>query len=396
MTTGTFRAAWVLLGALLTACTPSPPPLPAPEQIPPPDPAEVERVVFLVGDAGKAIAEYYPIIPRLQADIEWWAQRLEGDTTVAVLYLGDIVYPLGLHPPDSEEFPHDSAVVMSQVQVLAGPVARARQAQGYFMAGNHDWGLEKEWEGYVRLKNLSDFLKTVRAASGASVQLVPEVGTGGPYVLDFGRHLRILMLDTAWWLLGPTEEADEQRYQVLNNIEQAMRTADGRQVLIAAHHPFRSAGPHGGEFSFWQTFGVRFLLAKSGAILQDLTSLPYRMLEEGLHDIFTRVGPPLIFAGGHEHSLQLINQAHPADPRYSLVSGSASKITGVGGEPGLRFARSTPGYMRLIIKKNGEMSVYVEAAPERFLSCPPEDPERTRCMAEGIAAFETVYSQRLR
>lgn len=390
------RSTAVLLLAVLAACSARTPVLPAPEQIPAPDPSQIERVLFLVGDPGVARSAYYPILPRLQQDIEWWAERLRGDSAVTVLFLGDIVYPLGLHPPGTPQYPEDSAVVMDQVRLLAGPASRQRQAQGYFMAGNHDWGLEAEWEGFIRLKNLDDFLKRSRATTGAAVRLVPEPGTGGPYVLDLGEHVRLLILDTAWWLLDGARAARAEHPAVLRRIEAAMRSAGKRQVIFAAHHPFQSAGPHGGGFSLWEALGVRFVLARSGAILQDLTSYPYRELKAGLRSIFTRIGPPLLFVGGHEHSLQVIGGRHPSDPKFSIVSGSASKLSRIGPEKGMRFGISAPGYMRLLVHKDGRMSVFVEAVPDRFQSCPKEDPKRAQCMAEGVAAFETVHSQRIR
>src|SRR5690606_3609827 len=116
--------------------------------------------------------------------------------------------------------------------------------------------------------------------------------------LDWGHHYRIVMLDTAWWLLEGDQAA---RLEVLRGIEEAFATAGDRTLMLAAHHPFRSGGPHAGGFSFWSTLGVRYLLYRSGAILQDITSRPYRQLEAGLRDIFGRHGPPLAFMGGHEH-----------------------------------------------------------------------------------------------
>lgn len=220
--------------------------------------------------------------------------------------------------------------------------------------------------------------------------MVPTVGTGGPFVLDWGEHARLLLLDTAWWLLA-AEDPDEAVF--LAQLETAMRTAGEREILIAAHHPFRTVGPHGGESSVLEMLGLGYLLRRSGAMLQDLNSVPYRELERALRAIFARVGPPLAFVGGHEHSLQVIGRVQPTDPGYSLVSGSASKLTEVGVQPGLSFARSAPGYLQLLILGDGRVHLSVVAAPERYLLCPEREPEVSPCMARGIAAFQTVHSQ---
>ena len=389
------RWSGALLLAILGGCRLGPVQLPEPQQITPPAPSDVEQVVFLVGDPGEARIDTYPILPRLQEDIEWWAERVPGDSAVTVLYLGDIVYPLGLHAPGTPEFPQDSAIVADQVRMVAGRFAKERRTQAYFMAGNHDWGLETEWEGYIRLKQLDDFLERARRETGANVRLVPEAGQGGPVVVDLGQHVRLLILDTAWWILDGGRASGGSQGVVLQQIELAIRDAGNRQVIMAAHHPFQSGGPHGGEFSFWRSLGVRYLLARSGAILQDLTSLPYREFKRGLRVIFERTKTPVLFVGGHEHSLQIIQGRHPNDPEWSIVSGAASKVSSIGSEKNMRFGRSAPGYMRLLVHRNGQMSVFVESAPPQYKSCPKSDPQRSACMAAGIAAYQTVHSQRI-
>ena len=392
-----YRTAAAVLGlSLALGCARERPPGPAPEAVGPPDPALVESVIFLVGDAGEAKSATHPILTRLRQDIEWWAEQVPRDSAVRVLYLGDIVYPLGMNPPGADDYPGDSTVVMDQVLVLAGPNAIARHATGYFLAGNHDWGLETDWEGAVRVATLSNFLQMAREYTGAAVSMEPAAGTGGPTVVDVGSHVRLILLDTAWWLLTTEAQGGLQHMGVLKGIEEAMLTAGDRQVFIAAHHPFRTAGPHGGEFSFWRTFGVRYLLARSGAILQDVTSIPYRELERGLRDIFSRVGPPLGFLGGHEHSLQVLRAVEPLDPAYSVVSGAASKLSSVGTTDGLQFGRSAPGYMRLVTMQDGSINLYVESVPEQYQSCGGSDEELAACISAGVAAFEVVHSQQLR
>jgi hypothetical protein len=387
-------AAAALLFAALAACAAGPPPaLPEPERAPEPPPAEVERVLFLLGDPGEVTTATSPLLQRLGRDVESWSGALAADSAVAIVVLGDIIYPDGLHAPETEVFARDTAVVMSQVRLVTGPQARARGARVYFVAGNHDWGQRKDFEGAVRLARLAAFLESVRQETGAHVELVPEAGTGGPFVWDWGPHVRLLLLDTAWWLLG-ADDAEETAF--LARVEEAMRTAGERQVLFGAHHPFRSAGPHGGEISVWKMLGLYYLLQRAGALLQDLTSRPYRELERGLRGIFSRTGPPFAFIGGHEHSLQVFERVEPTDPAYSLVSGSGSKLSSVGMQPGLRFAERAPGYMRLLVRTDGAMHLSVEATGEAYLACDGEPEAAAECVAAGLAAFETVHSQPLR
>lgn len=383
----------VFCAVLIASCGVRAPVLPAHDPIPQPDVRDVESVVFLFGDAGAVREDDSPLLVRLRKDIEDWSAVLEADSSVLVIALGDVVYPNGVSAPGTAGYDADTAIAMSQLRLIAGPNARRRGARAYFVAGNHDWKDDRDVEGLEQLKHLDALIEAVRARDGISAQLVPVVGTGGPHVIDWGRYFRILLLDTSWWILQASGTAQTD---MLNRIDNAVSARGERDIMIMSHHPFISAGPHGGNISKRSGMGMRYPLSKSGAILQDITSLPYRRLEEGLRSIFERHEPPLIFAGGHEHSLQVIAGVEPTDPAINLVSGSVSKLADVGSERGMRFGRSAPGYMRVVIEKNGGVTIFVESTDSDYMKCPANENERARCMRDGLAAFHTVYSQRLR
>lgn len=383
-----------LTGVALAGCsTPPDPTLPVPDSVPAPDPESIESVLFLIGDAGDAFLSTSPTLARLQQDVEWWSWQLAADSAVGVFFLGDIRYPEGVRDEGTSQFEADTAVVMSQVRMVAGPMAQSRSARGYFIAGNHDWGLREHREGFVRLKNLDNLLIAATNRLEAQVSLVPAAGTGGPEVIDWGDHLRLLLLDTAWWLLT----ADgAQKQVVMDSISAVYSAAPDRQIVFMAHHPMNSAGPHGGQFSFWRTIGARYILFRSGAILQDLSSGPFRELEWFLRDLFAREESPLAFVGGHDHSLQVITGEEATDPKYNILSGSGSKLSEVGRSDGLVFGHSAPGYMKLLVERGGGITLLIEGVPSEYLRCPGGEPQRTECMAEGIAAYRTLYWTRLR
>lgn len=382
----------VVLAAALgsfAACAPAEPPAPPEEPGAEPPPEEVESVVFLLGDSGEARESHYPVLPGVRMEVERWAGALERDSAVVVAILGDLVYPRGLHPPDHELRERDSLRLVDQISLVSGPTARRRGARAFFLAGNHDWGLRQDWEGAVRVHRLADFLTAWRSETGVAVSLRPEAGTGGPDIVDVGTHLRLLLLDTSWWLL---EETAERRREVVDGIAAGMGGAGARTVVIAAHHPFESGGPHGGLLQMGRTLGLRWLLTRAGVMLQDLGSPPYHRLRTALLQVFAETGPPAVFAGGHEHSLQVIRGREPRAPGISLVSGSASKLTDIGAVPGMELGLSAPGYAKLFVRPDGSLHLTVEATEPRFLSCPEEAPERERCMEEGVEAFRTVWS----
>jgi hypothetical protein len=358
-----------------------------------PDPDSVEVVVFLIGDAGEALPGTTPVAARLQREVEAWSGALGRDSAVAVIFLGDNVYPVGIREPTHPEYALDTLRLRSQLDVLAGPNARRYQASGYFVPGNHDWGNLTGTAGLQRLTNQQDHIDRARE-EGLLVRLAPIAGRPGPAILDLGSRLRILFLDTHWWLQAPRFVP---RIDVLAQVEEAIRTADGREVMITAHHPFVSGGSHGGPMPIWEGLGILWLLRQTGSLVQDLNSAVYRELLDGLHEAFRRVGAPLIFAGGHDHSLQVLEDVEPGEPHWSLVSGAGSKSTEVAYVDGMHYADDVGGFMRLSVLRNGNILLHVLGTSEQYLHCAPAvNGELERCIQEGLESFDTVFSIRLK
>lgn len=381
-------AAVVMIG-----CGGETPPLPEVPPAPPPGGDDVESVFLLFGDPGRARYLKFPILPRMTREVEHWSAQLE-DSAVVVVALGDIIYPDGMSDPGTDGYATDSLRVESQAEVVGGANARARGARMFFVAGNHDWGLKEHRQGTRHLKNLGRFLDRLRARGGPPVDLVPEAGTGMPYVVDVG-GVRLILLDTAWWIFDAEPHRKEE---MVERLAESLASAGDREVIVAAHHPYATAGPHGGEATVWKNLGIRRLLARSGAMLQSLDSRVYAELRAALEETFARVGRPLVYVGGHEHSLQVIRHDSATAPHYSLVSGSASKVTPVGWTDGMLYSRSAPGYMRILVRESGAVDLYLEAAPDRYLLCRDDETAEMdwrQCMAEGIETYQTVFSMRL-
>lgn len=384
---------FVVLCALAAACGKKTLPELPPGQIQqPPLPSDVESVVFIVGDMGLAVWEESPMPRRMQRDVEWWARALGRDSSVAVVFLGDNIYPAGMHEPNEVEWPADSTHLEAQARILDSPAARSNRAFGVFIAGNHDWGHKFGPGGERRVKNQQDFLAR-RRERGIQVRLLPPDATPGPGTVDMGRHLRMLFLDTAWWLLS----ADEgEKLRMMQRLQSQMQSRGNREILIAAHHPIRSASAHGGLNPLFSAFGAKWLLGKTGAALQDLNSLPYRDLLFQLNGVFRATSSPLIFAGGHDHALQVLRANRDEDPRYMLVSGAGSKLSRVGHLEGMMYRALEPGFMQLVIKKNGGIDLFVYTAPEEYLKCNGETRPLNECVESGASEFKVRWGGRLK
>jgi hypothetical protein len=96
-----------------------------------------------------------------------------------------------------------------------------------------------------------------------------------------------------------------------------------------------------------------------GVSPQDFPSDTYQAMiasiERGLE-----VAPPLVFAAGHDHGLQLIRGG--GSPRFHVVSGAGSPANLTWAYPveGTLFAAAEPGYVRLDAFTDGAVELTLE------------------------------------
>ena len=372
-----------------TACVTPSDPVRTFSPIEQPEASEVAGVLFLVGDAGNATTGYSPILHKLRQDIEKWSASL-ADSAVVVVFLGDNVYPEGLRDRLDPSFLGDSTRLHGQVWTVEGPEARAHDARGFFLAGNHDWGNLAGPDGIKRLGNMDRALRSY-AQDGIDVRLTPSAGDAGPQSFRLGDFATLITLDTSWWMQAGN---DPLRDLLLDGLGDALSATDDRLNVVVAHHPYRTAGAHSGLLGprsdpYW-------LLRRTGVIVQSQTSSPFKELLAGLEDVFARTTPPFIYAGGHDHSLQLFEASQPSDPTYSIVSGAGSKLTAVAEAKDLVWASRALGFMRILFRVDGGAEVYVEVIDEALSDCEERFNARESCLEHGVDAFRTVYSKRLR
>jgi hypothetical protein len=357
-----------------------------------PPPSDVDAVAFLVGDAGDATVETSPLLHALQADVERWSAALGKDSAASVLFLGDNVYPSGVHDREHPRFPEDSTRLWSQIRLVGGEAAKRHATIGLFTTGNHDWGNTTGDTGLERVRNLEEQLGLAREP-GYRVALLPAAGTPGPTVRDLRDNVRILFLDTHWFL---QQRSRAEHSLFFARLQAALDGAGDREVIIVAHHPFRTAGPHGVVIPGYHSGGIEYLLKRSGSLVQDLNSPVYADLLAGLVSTFEAAPrPPLVFAGGHDHSLQVFEGVGRRDPRFSIVSGAGSKISGLSESEGLVWGGSRPGWMMLVFRKDDGVDLFVIAGDPDRLSCTGPLESDAECMVAGRNAFEVVYSATL-
>lgn len=324
-------------------------------------PPAAEAILLLVGDAGKPAPRGEPVLRALERE----AAREPERTTV--VFLGDNVYPRGLPSPGARSRPEAERRLVAQLDAVRTPGLRV-----VFVPGNHDWDSERE-DGWSAVRRQAGFVAE-RGPAGA--RYLPADGCPGPTVVDVGQRLRLVALDTQWFLhpfdkpRDPSSScAADSDAEVVAALREALREGVGRDVVVIAHHPLVSGGPHGGRFTLRQhVFPLTDLkpwlwlplpgigsiypaARRSGVSPQDIPSQENQCMRELLLTALAE-RPPLAWAAGHEHSLQVI---FTGVPRFVLVSGAGihGHTTPVKEVEGSLYASDDAGFMRIEFPPSG-------------------------------------------
>jgi hypothetical protein len=373
MLTAARAAKWIVAAlAVAAACTPAlEPATPVPAPLAPKDSLEV--AIFLIGDAGSKAYDGEPVLAEL---------ALQSDSLRPVrqfvVFLGDNVYPRGVPPLGDPS--RDDAEKKVAAQVLA---IRKGGAQGLLIPGNHDWERQgvDGWASILRQDTL------VRKFGGQDVRLAPAGGCPGPVVVDLGTRVRLIAMDTQWWVhndvkpYGDTSPCPTRTYdEVADSLAGALRDKGKRHAIVLTHHPMRSGGVHGGSFTLMDhifplrnfnrwlwvplpLIGSIYPFARQmGISNQDVNGRKYGQMREAFERAFGRY-PPLVIASGHDHDLQVIRGGAPriTNAAYQLVSGAgilghASVVRHIEGS---LFEREAAGFMRLDVTRDGRVRLSV-------------------------------------
>ncbi len=372
MPTAARAVLWIVAAASAAACTPAlEPAKPVPAPVAPKD--SIELAIFLIGDAGSSAYDGEPVLQEL-------AKQSDSLRPVRqfVVFLGDNVYPRGVPPLGHPN--RDDAEKKVAAQVLA---IRKGSAQGVLIPGNHDWDRQGRdgWKSILRQDTL------VRKFGAPDVRLAPSGGCPGPDVIDISANVRLIAMDSEWWVhndvkpFGPESPCPTRTYEeVADSLAGALRDKGSRHAIVLTHHPLRSGGIHGGSFTLMDhifplrnfkrwlwlplpLIGSAYPFARQmGISNQDISGRRYSQMRDAFEATFARY-PPLVIASGHDHDLQVIRGGRPriTNAEYQLVSGAG--ILGhesvVRDIEGSLFMREAAGFMRLDVTSDGRVRLSV-------------------------------------
>ncbi len=240
-----------------------------------------------------------------------------------------------------------------------GRALRSYDGRVVVLPGSQDWQ-----EGRDGVKRLEDALIAVL---GDSV-LTPGDQSGGPRDIELVGGLRLLAIDTAWWLLDPEDRPDggfdgenvRSPSDVATFLERVMEDRADDRVVVVGQHPIRSNGQAAGQRTVGQTLaslGVGPLVGQTvGTGRQSLASGRYRGMRDVLDGLFD-AHDGLVYVSALDRSLQTFNVVRsPVNRQVYLVSGSGGgRAEAAAAGLGAAHVLPRPGYQRLVYYSDGRL-----------------------------------------
>jgi hypothetical protein len=271
------------------------------------DSDSIKQRIILIGDAGDPSNEFgEPVLIALQREASNFA-----DSTI-VVFLGDNIYPNGLPDEDDPNRKEYERRIDEQMNSVIESGSR-----GIFIPGNHDWkqGNSDSWE---QIRRQADY---VTNKNYSQISFAPMDGCSGPVVIDYGQYIRFIVLDSQWWLQDDDERPEPEdslcdfstEDQIVFALDSVLNVSTDKFVIIAAHHPLNTNGPHGGCFSWkdhifplreidenlWiplPLIGSVYPLARNlGVSNQDLSNSEYQNMRDKIEDVISKYKEVILY-----------------------------------------------------------------------------------------------------
>lgn len=314
--------------------------------------------IYLIGDAGltsSAKATYKKVLDE---------QFSSSALPYSVFFLGDNIYPRGMHSVGEKARATDEQIMQAQLQLVD-----KSKGDIYFVPGNHDWKQGKP-DGWKYIINQAAWIDSLH---NPAVKFLPKGGCPGPEEISLTEEVTLVIIDSQWFL-HPWEKPEGETStceaktpeEFFTQLEDVLKRNRNKRVIITAHHPVFTYSEHGGVYTVKNHLfpltevnknlyvplpgigSVYPLYRKLFGNIQDTAHPRYKQYARVMQQLLEKY-PGSIYASGHDHALQYIEK----DSVYYIVSGSGSKSTPAKKKGYARFVAPDMGFVKVTVFTDG-------------------------------------------
>lgn len=314
----------------------------------------IDHVVYLIGNTatGETNKEHLSSLKK---------QLMVEKNQFSVIHLGDILKSGKSENSDTN------------IDKLLNLVEGSEYGKILYTPGDMDW----DNGGKNGLKKVRKLEKQIENYHSGTNNFLPSNGCPGPEVVDLSPQLRVIAINTQWWLhlyeipMAPgTDCSNLTKEEFVESLEEAIEESEGRNILIIGHNPVISAGVYGGHMTIKEHL-FPFAEAKHGkqiplpllgsfyaayrqnvGTVRDMANKNYQELIDQMSEIMSSK-PGLIYASAHDYNLQLLN----FEEGYQVISGSFNEKKSVGRHHNLLFSSSEYGFAKITYFNSGRVEI---------------------------------------
>ncbi len=197
------------------------------------------------------------------------------------------------------------------------------------LPGDRDWDNSGKhgWDAFLKLQAMVDQMKFDR------VEWIVRDGCPGPAVIKVSPNLRLMGINTQWFNhpydIPKGSNANclcDTKERFYTQLENELNYARSSNFIMLGHYPIYSYGKYAGYYPLGQYFNPPIYALFRNSYRQnvgrpiDLSNKRFKEFSKVMSKIIKSRGN-IIYAGGHERSIQVLKQAS----NYYINSGSIAK-----------------------------------------------------------------------
>ncbi len=302
----------------------------------------IDHRVFLLGNTAD--------LSKNSAFIDQLRELLPSDQPFTVVLNGDLVN-VDILPSEQD---------ISEVRKLLKSISGFENGRAVIIPGDRDWANS----GKTGLESIRALEEAITDMRFENVIWAVSKGCPGPKSIELSDNLVLVTVDTQWWNhpFYKPQPADADckivtKTDFENELREELEDANGKNLLVAGHHPLISVGQYGGKKPtkdhlvppIYGSFKVAYH-QNIGSIL-DIANSHFDHIR---HKMETMVSDKnsAIYASGHDYDLQVLKEYNS----FFINSGSVAEARFVGKDKTkVRFAKSSKGLIELVYYKDGKV-----------------------------------------